>query len=76
LNKIPVEASHERQEVEILLGWSDERIWGGLAKSPQTFVLNFQRKIKEAFEPNSLGDRNYPWLPEGWGKTVETTTAK
>jgi hypothetical protein len=42
---------------------------------PQQLVLNFQRKIKEAFDPNSLGDRNYPWLPEGWGETpsaVET----
>jgi hypothetical protein len=58
------------------IGWPDERIWDGLAKMPQTFVLNFQRKIKEAFDPNSLGDRNYPWLPEGWGKEVETTTTK
>ena len=39
-------------------------------------ILNFQRTIKEAYDLNSRGDRNYPWLPEGWGKTVETTTAK
>ena len=50
------------------IGWPDERIWDGLAAMPQPFVMNFQRKIKEAFDPNSLGDRNYPWLPEGWGK--------
>ena len=31
-------------------------------------MFNFQRKIKQAYDPNSLGDRNYPWLPEGWGK--------
>lgn len=52
------------------IGWTDERIWNALSKMPQQFVLNFQRKIKEAFDPNSLGDRNYPWLPEGWGKTA------
>jgi hypothetical protein len=57
------------------IGWTDERIWAALSKMPQQLVLNFQRKIKEAFDPNSLGDRNYPWLPEGWGETpsaVET----
>ena len=45
-------------------------------KMPQQFIFNFQRKIKDAFDPNSLGDRNYPWLPEGWGQTetkAETT---
>lgn len=44
---------------------------------PQQFVLNFQRKIKEAFDPNGLGDRNYPWLPEGWGqqKTIAAGSA-
>jgi hypothetical protein len=39
---------------------------------PQRFVLDFQRKIKEAFDPNYLGDRNYQWLPEGWGQTKNT----
>jgi hypothetical protein len=33
---------------------------------PQQFVLKFQSKIKEAFDPNSLGDRNYPTLPPGF----------
>ena len=50
------------------IGWSDERIWDALAKMPQPFVLDFQRKIKDAFDPNYLGDRNYQWLPEGWGQ--------
>jgi hypothetical protein len=30
-------------------------------------VYHFQRKIKEALDPNKVGDRNYLWLPEGWG---------
>jgi len=45
-----------------------QRIWDSLAKLPQRFVLDFQRKIKEAFDPNGLGDRNYQWLPEKWGR--------
>jgi len=50
------------------VGWPDERVWDALAKMPQRFVLNFQTKIKEAFDPNSLGDRNYQFLPPGWGE--------
>ncbi len=52
------------------IGWTDERVWDALAKMPQQFVLRFQSKIKEAFDPNSLGDRNYQWLPEGWGQAA------
>jgi hypothetical protein len=58
------------------IGWSDKRIWDGMAKAPQTFVLDFQRRFKDAVDPNYLGDRNYQWLPEGWGQTLETTQAK
>jgi len=58
------------------IGWSDERIWDSLAKMPQRFVLDFQRKIKDAFDPNYLGDRNYQWLPEGWGQAPETAANK
>jgi hypothetical protein len=50
------------------IAWSDEEVWNALAASPQPFVFNFQRKIKEAVDPNYLGDRNYAWLPEGWGE--------
>lgn len=56
-----------KEYLYLQIGWTDERIWDDLSKLPQQFVLNFQRKIKEAFDPNGLGDRNYPWLPEGWG---------
>ncbi len=50
------------------IGWTDEKVWDTLSKFPQQFVLKFQTKIKEAFDPNALGDRNYQWLPEGWGQ--------
>jgi hypothetical protein len=55
------------------IGWPDEKVWDALAAAPQTFVFNFNRKIKEAFDPNSLGDRNYPWLPEGWRQKTKAT---
>ncbi|MGA3128132.1 MAG: FAD-binding oxidoreductase [Candidatus Korobacteraceae bacterium] len=55
------------------VGWTEERVWDALAKLPQRFILDFQRKIKEAFDPNDLGDRNYPWLPEGWGQKAHAT---
>jgi hypothetical protein len=64
-----------KEYIYLQVGWTDERIWDDLAKMPQKFVLNFQRKIKEEFDPNSLGDRNYPWLPEGWGMSSAATTA-
>jgi hypothetical protein len=46
------------------IGWPDEKVWEALSRMPQQFVLKFQTKIKEAFDPNSLGDRNYQWLPK------------
>jgi hypothetical protein len=46
------------------IGWPDEKVWEALSRMPQQFVLKFQTKIKEAFDPNGLGDRNYQWLPK------------
>ncbi len=65
-----------KEYLYLQIGWTDERIWNDLAKMPQQFVLNFQRKIKEALDPNGLGDRNYPWIPEGWGKEKPIVTAE
>jgi hypothetical protein len=55
-----------KEALYLQIGWSDDRIWEGLSKMPQQFVLDFQTKIKEAFDPNGLGDRNYQWLPPEW----------
>jgi hypothetical protein len=65
-----------KEHVYLQVGWPEEKVFDEWAKAPQQYVFNFQRKIKEAFDPNSLGDRNYPWLPEGWGKAKETKAAK
>ena len=37
---------------------------------------DFQRQFKNAVDPNSLGDRNYPWLPEKWGEAPAPAQAK
>ena len=42
------------KDLYLQIGWSDERIWDALSKKPQQSVLNFQAKIKDAFDPNSL----------------------
>ncbi len=48
------------------IGWTDEQIWDALAHAKQPQAFHFQRKIKEAFDPNDVGDRMYPTLPEGY----------
>lgn len=65
-----------KEYLYLQVGWQQDRVFDAWAKIPQQFIFNFQRKIKEAFDPNALGDRNYPWLPEGWGKKpkVKATT--
>jgi hypothetical protein len=60
-----------KEYIYLQIGWTDEKIWDDFAKMPQKFVLNFQREIKAEFDPNSLGDRNYPWLPEAWGEKAK-----
>jgi hypothetical protein len=49
-------------------GWSDEQVWDALARSPQPLVFRIQQRIKRAFDPNDVGDRLYPTLPEGWSE--------
>jgi len=48
------------------IGWTDEQIWDALAHAKQPQAFHYQRKIKEAFDPNNVGDRMYPTLPEGY----------
>ncbi len=65
-----------KEGMYLQVGWTDERVFDAWAKMPQQFIFNFQRKIKEAFDPNGLGDRNYQYLPEGWGQKAKPDTAK
>jgi hypothetical protein len=64
-----------KEALYLQIGWSDERFFDALSKFPQQFVLKFQTKIKEAFDPNSLGDRNYQWLPSAMGTDTDAKTA-
>ena len=56
------------------MGWSDEQIWEALANSTQPQVFRYQRQIKEAFDPNDVGDRMYPTLPRDVGQGGEVGT--
>jgi hypothetical protein len=57
-----------KEAIYLTLGYKDEKIWDILSKTPQPIIFHFQRKIKEAFDPNDIGDRNYPTLPESYSK--------
>jgi hypothetical protein len=57
-----------KEAIYLSLGYNDEKIWEALSKSPQPIIFHFQRKIKEAFDPNDIGDRNYPTLPAKYNK--------
>ncbi len=46
------------------VGQKDEKIWETLGNSQQPAVFRFQKKIKEAFDPNDVGDRMYMTLPK------------
>ncbi len=50
------------------MGHSDDKVWTRWAGAPQPFVFVFQRKIKEHYDPNDLGDREYNWLPAEYEK--------
>jgi len=52
-----------KEFIYLQIGWTDEEIWEALRNSRQPVVYDFQRQIKEAFDPNNVGDRMYPTLP-------------
>ncbi len=52
-----------KEYMYLQMGWSDEEFHRALAAAPQPDVFRFQRRIKEAFDPNDVGDRMYPTLP-------------
>jgi hypothetical protein len=58
------------------MGWSDEQIWTALANAGQPQVFRYQRQIKDAFDPNDVGDRMYPTLPHGFGRGDEGGAAE
>jgi hypothetical protein len=65
-----------KESIYLQVGWDQERVFDAWAKMPQQFIFDFQRKIKAAFDPNNLGDRNYQWLPEDWAEKRKVETNK
>jgi hypothetical protein len=53
-----------KEALYIEMGHSNEQVWKKWAGAKQPFAFIFQRKIKEHFDPNDLGDRMYNYLPE------------
>jgi hypothetical protein len=52
-----------KEGMYLQMGMTDEQVWEALAGSAQPLVFRLQRRIKEAFDPNDVGDRMYPTLP-------------
>jgi glycolate oxidase len=53
-----------KEGMYLQMGWSDDQLREALAGSSQPVVFRFQHRIKEAFDPNDVGDRLYPTLPD------------
>ncbi len=52
-----------KEALYLELSKTDEQVWASLAAANQPAVFEFQRKIKEALDPNNIGDRLYSTLP-------------
>ncbi len=53
-----------KEGMYLQMGWSDDQLREALAGSSQPVVFRFQHRIKKAFDPNDVGDRLYPTLPD------------
>jgi hypothetical protein len=53
-----------KEALYLEMGHSDDRTFKKWAAAKQPFTFIFQRKIKEHFDPNDIGDRMYNYIPE------------
>jgi hypothetical protein len=53
-----------KEAMYLEMGHSDDRTFKKWAAAKQPFTFIFQRKIKEHFDPNDIGDRMYNYIPE------------
>ena len=53
-----------KEAMYLEMGHSDDRTFKKWAAAKQPFTFIFQRKIKEYFDPNDIGDRMYNYIPE------------
>ncbi len=53
-----------KEAMYLEMGHSDDRTFKKWAAAKQPFTFIFQRKIKEHYDPNDIGDRMYNYIPE------------
>jgi glycolate oxidase len=58
-----------KEAMYLEMGHSDDRTFKKWAAAKQPFTFIFQRKIKEHFDPNDIGDRMYNYIPEEYEPT-------
>ncbi len=62
-----------KEAIYLEMGHSDDRTFKKWAASKQPFPFIFQRKIKEHFDPNDIGDRMYNYIPEEYEPSAAST---
>ena len=57
-----------KEALYIEMRYTDEQAFDKWANTKQPWTYVFQRKIREHYDPNYIGDRQYNWIPEEWEK--------
>ena len=55
-----------KESLYIEMRYTDEQAFDKWSKAKQPWTYVFQRKIRERYDPNYIGDRQYNWIPEEW----------
>ncbi len=57
-----------KEALYIEMRYTDEQAFDKWSKAKQPWTYVFQREIRERYDPNYIGDRQYNWIPEEWEK--------
>lgn len=63
-----------KEALYIEMRYTDEQAFDKWAGAKQPWAYVFQRKIRERYDPNYVGDRMYNWIPEEWEKGKKRAT--
>ena len=63
-----------KEALYIEMRYTDEQAFDKWSKAKQPWAYVFQRKIRERYDPNYVGDRQYNWIPEEWEKGEKHAT--
>ena len=55
-----------KEALYIEMRMTDEQAFDKWSKAKQPWTYVFQRGIRERYDPNYVGDRQYNWIPEEW----------